>query len=114
MEKEAKIFKALADETRLSILALLLEGELCVCEIIAALELPQSTVSRHLAYLRNSGWALGRRQGTWMYYRLNKNEHEIIREILPIVEKYVANTTDHGMALERLHKFQKGQNQQAC
>ena len=49
-----------------------------------------------------------------MYYRLNKNEHEIIREILPIVEKYVANTTDHGMALERLHKFQKKQNQQAC
>jgi ArsR family transcriptional regulator len=114
MEKEAKIFKALADETRLSILALLLEGELCVCEVIAALELPQSTVSRHLAYLRNSGWVLGRRQGIWMYYHLNKNEHEIIHEMLPIVKKYVASKSGHGMALERLHKFQKEQNQQAC
>ncbi len=55
MKKETRIFKALADETRLRILALLLEGELCVCELIAALELPQSTTSRHLAYLRNSG-----------------------------------------------------------
>lgn len=114
MEKEAKIFKALADETRLSILALLLEGELCVCEIIAALELPQSTVSRHLAYLRNSGWVLGRRQGNWMYYRLNKNEHEIILEMLPIVKKHVAGTSGHGMALERLHKFQNEQNPQGC
>ena len=42
MHKEAKIFKALADETRLRILALLLEGELCVCEIIAALEIPEA------------------------------------------------------------------------
>lgn len=114
MENEAKIFKALADETRLSVLALLLEGELCVCEIIAALELPQSTVSRHLAYLRNSNWVLGRRQGIWMYYRLNSGEQGMIQELLPILKKYIACKAEHDMALVRLHQFQKEQNPQAC
>lgn len=70
MKKTAQIFKALADETRLRILALLTDGELCVCDLMAILDLPQSTVSRHLAYLRNAGWVEDRRQGVWMYYRL--------------------------------------------
>lgn len=70
MKKTAQLFKALSDETRLRILALLTAGELCVCDLMAVLELPQSTVSRHLAYLRNSGLVEDRRQGVWMYYRL--------------------------------------------
>ncbi|HBA89552.1 MAG TPA: ArsR family transcriptional regulator [Geobacter sp.] len=71
MNEPAQIFRALADETRLRILALLLsQGELCVCDIIAALKLPQSTVSRHLAYLRKSGLVSDRRCGLWMYYSL--------------------------------------------
>ena len=66
------MFKALADETRLRILSLLLsEGELCVCDLIAALQLPQSTVSRHLAYLRKTGWVNDRRCGVWMYYSID-------------------------------------------
>jgi ArsR family transcriptional regulator len=70
MKKTARLFKALSDETRLRILALLTAGELCVCDLMAVLELPQSTVSRHLAYLRNTGLVEDRRQGVWMYYRL--------------------------------------------
>jgi len=70
MKATARILKALGDETRLRILALLKEGELCVCDIMAALSLPQSTASRHLAYLRNSDWVSGTRRGKWMYYRL--------------------------------------------
>jgi ArsR family transcriptional regulator len=70
MEATARTLKALGDETRLRILALLNEGELCVCDIMAALSLPQSTASRHLAYLRNAGWVRGTRRGKWMYYRL--------------------------------------------
>lgn len=71
MEQPVILFKALADETRLQILALLLTaGELCVCDLIAALQLPQSTVSRHLAYLRKSGWVSDRRCGPWMYYSI--------------------------------------------
>lgn len=70
MKKSAQLFKALSDETRLRILALLGAGELCVCDLMAVLELPQSTVSRHLATLRNAGLVEDRRQGVWMYYRL--------------------------------------------
>ena len=53
-------------------MALLLKGqELCVCDVMAALELPQSTVSRHLSYLRNAGLVNDRRQGIWMYYKIS-------------------------------------------
>lgn len=79
MKQLAKNFKALSDETRLRILALLTQGELCVCDLMAVLQLPQSTISRHLAYLRNSGLVADRRQGVWMYYRL-ENQHLILDE----------------------------------
>lgn len=70
MKQLAQIFKALSDETRLRILALLNQGELCVCDLMAALDLPQSTVSRHLAYLRNAGLVDDERRGVWMFYRI--------------------------------------------
>lgn len=66
------VFNALADETRLRILSLLNEGELCVCDIIKVLKEPQSKISRHLAYLRHAGLVEGRREGLWMHYRLSK------------------------------------------
>jgi len=77
MKVTAQIFKALGDETRLRIMALLVSGqELCVCDIMAALDLPQSTVSRHLSYLRNTGLVDDRRQGIWMYYRISRETIE--------------------------------------
>jgi ArsR family transcriptional regulator len=114
MQNKAKTFKALADETRLRILALLLQGELCVCEIIAALELPQSTISRHLAYLRNSDWVQDRRQGLWMYYRLNEGENSMVKEMIPLLEKHLTRSPEHTKALDRLRNFQRSQSQQAC
>ncbi|MFN2312793.1 MAG: ArsR/SmtB family transcription factor, partial [Spirochaetia bacterium] len=72
MKNIAHIFKALSDETRLRILALLSSGELCVCDLMEALELPQSTVSRHLAYLRHAGLVADQRRGVWMFYRLEQ------------------------------------------
>lgn len=64
------MFGALADATRLRILGLLSDGEVCVCHIHEALRLPQPTVSRHLAYLRRAGLVHTRRQGLWVHYRL--------------------------------------------
>lgn len=65
-------FKALADETRLkSLLLISREGELCVCELMAALRQSQPKISRHLAQLRRDRVLLDRRQGQWVYYRLN-------------------------------------------
>jgi len=66
----SRLFKALADETRLRIVALLSHGELCVCHLEEALRLSQPKVSRHLATLRSAGVVEHRREGTWVYYRL--------------------------------------------
>lgn len=66
------LFKALADETRTRISLLIArEGELCVCELTSALGVSQPKISRHLALLRSSGLLVDRRQGQWIYYRLN-------------------------------------------
>ncbi|WP_084417535.1 ArsR/SmtB family transcription factor [Chrysiogenes arsenatis] len=70
MKQLVSYHKALCDETRLRIIALLAEQELCVCNITAVLSLPQSTVSRHLAVLRGAGLVEDRRHGTWMWYSL--------------------------------------------
>lgn len=64
------LFKALGDETRLRIVALLAHGELCVCHLQAGLKTSQPNVSRHLAVLRAAGVVAARRDGSWMYYRL--------------------------------------------
>ncbi len=67
------VFKALADKTRLRILALLGNNEVCVCHIHDTLELPQPTVSRHLAYLRRAGLVDVRRDGVWMHYQVARS-----------------------------------------
>ena len=67
-----QLFKNLSDETRLGIVLLLKEmGELCVCDLCAALEQSQPKISRHLAMLRESGLLLDRKQGKWVHYRLS-------------------------------------------
>jgi ArsR family transcriptional regulator len=64
------MFKAFADETRLRILHLLTRGELCVCDIHDTLKLPQTRVSRHLAYLRAASLVRVRKEGLWKHYSL--------------------------------------------
>ena len=75
-------FKALADRTRLRIVALLGNNEVCVCHIHDSLGLPQPTVSRHLAYLRRSGLVTARRDGVWMHYRVSASLAPEIRQVL--------------------------------
>src|SRR5688500_10192438 len=78
----AAVFRALSDETRLRLLALRREGEVCVCHIQGGLRLPQPTVSRPLAYLRKSGLVEARRDGVWMHYRLATAASPIVREVI--------------------------------
>ena len=74
MLSPAALFKCLSDETRArATLLIAREGELCVCELVCALDESQPKVSRHLAQLRGCGLLLDRRQGQWVYYRLNPN-----------------------------------------
>jgi ArsR family transcriptional regulator, arsenate/arsenite/antimonite-responsive transcriptional repressor len=74
MEKLASYFKGLADENRLRILNLLFHGELCGCDIQHVLGASQSTVSRHLSYLKNAGLVLDRRAGYRVFYRVVQSE----------------------------------------
>lgn len=67
-------YKALADQTRLDLLALMIKkGEICVCDFTTALALSQPKISRHLAILKNASLISPRKQGKWVYYQINSN-----------------------------------------
>jgi ArsR family transcriptional regulator len=78
----SRLFKALGDETRLRIVALLSHGELCVCHVEKALELSQPNVSRQFAVLRYAGIVEPRRQGNWIYYKLTQQVDEDCKRLL--------------------------------
>jgi ArsR family transcriptional regulator len=78
----AELFKSLADETRLVILTMLLNGEMCVCEIMGALPISQPAVSHHLKILRQAGILIDRRQGKWIYYRVDPKSLTSLMELL--------------------------------
>lgn len=97
-------FKALADQTRLRILALLGDNEVCVCHIHDSLALPQPTVSRHLGYLRRSGLVTARRDGVWMHYRVSSALSPDIRQVLAAAMEALTRVTT--TTKDRAH-FQK-------
>jgi ArsR family transcriptional regulator len=74
MNELVTIFKALSDETRLRIIKLLEQGELCVCDIVAALDMVQPKVSFHLSALKESGFIKDRKQGKWIHYSLDEKD----------------------------------------
>ncbi len=74
MKDLLSVFKALSDETRLRIVKLLENGELCVCHIVAAVDMSQSKISFHLRTLKEAGLVKDRREGKWMHYRLNESD----------------------------------------
>jgi ArsR family transcriptional regulator, arsenate/arsenite/antimonite-responsive transcriptional repressor len=82
LDVSVELFKAFADPVRLRLLNLLAGGEVCVCHLHGALGLPQSTVSRHLAYLRKRGLVVGRKEGLWVHYRLAKPAGELHRSLI--------------------------------
>jgi ArsR family transcriptional regulator len=77
-----RFFQALGDRTRLRLLNLMGEQEICVCYFVEVLDQPQPKISRHLAYLRSAGLVAARREGKWMHYRLVVPQHEGAAQIL--------------------------------
>jgi len=113
MKKLARLCKALADENRLRILQLLSCGELCVCDLMAALNLPQSTVSRHLATLRASELVEDRRQGMWMFYRLKALSPE--RQALwSALMEMLANQSSAQSDRQALAEYLAGKDERTC
>ncbi|NPV92322.1 MAG: winged helix-turn-helix transcriptional regulator [Firmicutes bacterium] len=76
MKNLAACFKALGDETRLRIIRMLSEREMCVCELIDVLPMSQPAVSHHLKILKQVGFVNDRRDGKWIYYSLNLEHFE--------------------------------------
>lgn len=77
-----QFFHALGDNTRLRLLNLMCEQEICVCYLVEVLGGPQPKISRHLAYLRKAGIVAARRQGKWMHYRIVLPENKAAAEVL--------------------------------
>ena len=98
----SRLFKALGDETRLRIVALLSHGELCVCHLEAALSLAQPTASRHLGVLRAAGIVDTRRSGTWVHYRLAAQPDADCRRQLRALVKGFAGRETLSQDIERL------------
>lgn len=108
----AQLFKALGDETRIRMIGLLTQGELCVCDIMEVLSLPQSTASRHLAYLKNAGWVAGTRRGKWMYYQLNG--HMLDGSIRQLLVQYLAGLMEVQADHQKLLCLLRKKDNQSC
>ena len=96
--------RALADPTRLRILALLGGGAVCVCHIHEALNVPQPTASRHLAYLRRAGLVDTRKDGAWVHYSLARMQDNLLRTVVDTVTHcagHVETVTRDRTRLER-------------
>ena len=115
MKHLAQTLKALSDPIRLRIILLLqAEGELCVCDLMAVLKLPQSTVSRHLAYLKRSCWVDTRREGVWMHYSLSRESCAICRELLQSLKKHAATLPEAASDRTALAIFRKNATGSTC
>ncbi len=100
MEGMARLFKALADETRVRIMALILEhGELCVCDCMYILQISQSKASRHLRYLANAGLLRPRRDAVWMYYDVPKEPDPDRDKLLDSLRGWITPERDPEIAV---------------
>jgi len=93
-----RFFQALGDNTRLRLLNLMGDQEVCVCYFVELLDAPQPKISRHLAYLRSAGIVSARREGKWMHYRIEMPPHigaaQILRQTLDSIKEDKAMQAD--------------------
>jgi ArsR family transcriptional regulator len=98
------LFRALADRTRLRLLNLMGDDEVCVCFFVEVLKTNQPKISRHLAYLRRAGLVGARREGKWMHYRVSAPPDEHAARIFTEVRAWLAQDRDMQRDRERLRQ----------
>jgi ArsR family transcriptional regulator len=103
----ADIYKALGDGTRLRIFSLLLNGELCVCELESLLELSQANASRHLNRLSSAGITSKRKRSQWVYYSIDEKFSEAGSEIAAHVKKHTGKSDELKKDQARFAKYRK-------
>lgn len=99
-----RFFRALADPTRLRLIHLMSEQEICVCYFIEIIGAPQPKISRHLAYLRRAGLVAARREGKWMHYRLTVPRQAHAAAILKTTLEALKNNPEMQRDCERLNR----------
>jgi ArsR family transcriptional regulator len=97
-----RLFRALADPTRLRLLNLIADKEICVCYFVEILGIGQPKISRHLAYLRGAGIVAARRQGRWMHYRLVAPQDVVASAILKETVTHLRQSQDMRRELAKL------------
>jgi DNA-binding transcriptional ArsR family regulator len=109
------ITKALADETRLRALCALRDGELCVCQIVALLELAPSTVSKHMSVLKGAGLVESTKSGRWVMYRLpGKGTDEMTRRALGLALDALEGSERTADDVKRLQKLKRMKIEDIC
>jgi ArsR family transcriptional regulator, arsenate/arsenite/antimonite-responsive transcriptional repressor len=98
-----ELFKGLADPIRLRIAVLLLDQELCVCDLMEVLKVPQSTVSRHMSRMKSAGLVTDRRSGKWVHYQLANTPQ--VNELRDFLARHLAGTNPFRQDLARLKKY---------
>jgi ArsR family transcriptional regulator len=99
-----QLFRALADPTRLRLINLMSEQEICVCYFIEVIGAPQPKISRHLAYLRKAGLVAARRDGKWMHYRLTAPQDSNAASIMKSTMKALQESHEMQRDRERLNR----------
>jgi ArsR family transcriptional regulator len=108
MKDLIEVFKSLTDETRLRILKLLENGELCVCEIVAAVNIVQPKISFHLRTLKRAGLVKDTKHGKWTHYRLDDSDIFKRFLLISVMERIDSETVLKDRS--RLEKFRKGKD----
>src|SRR5438067_9967226 len=98
------LFKALGDRTRLRLISLIGDSEVCVCFLVEILKTSQPKISRHLAYLRRARVVTARREGKWMHYRLTEPPDEHAARIFREVRTFLSEHPEFQRDRERLIK----------
>lgn len=107
------LFRALSDRTRIRIVKLLEEGELCVCHLMEVLEMSQSRISRHVGILKSAGLVNDRREGRWVYYSLSQEAlnpyvPELIRCLRGWLNEEASVASDRRRLVEQLRRMKRG------
>jgi ArsR family transcriptional regulator, arsenate/arsenite/antimonite-responsive transcriptional repressor len=98
-----ELFKGLSEPIRLRIAILLLDQELCVCDLMAVLKLPQSTVSRHMSRMKGSGLVTDRRNGKWVHYQFDNTP--LVNELRNFLRRNYAGSNPYSNDLKILKKY---------
>lgn len=98
-----ELFRGLAEPVRLRIAILLLDQELCVCDLMAVLHMPQSTVSRHMSRMKASGLVTDRRDGKWVHYQFV--DTPLMADLRTFLRRNFAGTVPHRNDLRVLRRY---------